>query len=126
MAVISIKKQYPGHAKRVMMGCWSFLRQFMYTKFIVVVDDDVNTRDWKEVIWAITTRMDPVRDTTLIENTPIDYLDFASPVSGLGGKMGLDATNKLPGETNREWGTPIIMSAEILKRIDSIWQELGL
>ncbi|MGL6046267.1 MAG: 4-hydroxy-3-polyprenylbenzoate decarboxylase [Vogesella sp.] len=126
MAVISIKKQYPGHAKRVMMGCWSFLRQFMYTKFIVVVDDDVNTRDWKEVIWAITTRMDPVRDTTLIENTPIDYLDFASPVSGLGGKMGLDATNKLPGETHREWGTTINMSAEVSARIDSIWQELGL
>ena len=126
MAVISIKKQYPGHAKRVMMGCWSFLRQFMYTKFIVVVDDDVNTRDWKEVIWAITTRMDPVRDTTLIENTPIDYLDFASPVSGLGGKMGLDATNKLPGETHREWGTTISMSTEVSARIDSIWQELGL
>ncbi len=126
MAVISIKKQYPGHAKRVMMGCWSFLRQFMYTKFIVVVDDDVNTRDWKEVIWAITTRMDPVRDTTLIENTPIDYLDFASPISGLGGKMGLDATNKLPGETNREWGTTISMSAAVSARIDSIWQELGL
>ena len=126
MAVISIKKQYPGHAKRVMMGCWSFLRQFMYTKFIVVVDDDVNTRDWKEVIWAITTRMDPVRDTTLIENTPIDYLDFASPISGLGGKMGLDATNKLPGETQREWGVPITMSNEISRRIDSIWHDLGL
>lgn len=126
MAVISIKKQYPGHAKRVMMGCWSFLRQFMYTKFIVVVDDDVNTRDWKEVIWAITTRMDPVRDTTLIENTPIDYLDFASPISGLGGKMGLDATNKLPGETHREWGVPITMSNEISRHIDSIWNDLGL
>ena len=126
MAVVSIKKQYPGHAKRVMMGCWSFLRQFMYTKFIVVVDDDVNTRDWKEVIWAITTRMDPVRDTTLIENTPIDYLDFASPISGLGGKMGLDATNKLPGETHREWGVPITMSNEISRRIDSIWNDLGL
>lgn len=126
MAVISIKKQYPGHAKRVMMGCWSFLRQFMYTKFIVVVDDDVNTRDWKEVIWAITTRMDPVRDTTLIENTPIDYLDFASPISGLGGKMGLDATNKLPGETHREWGTPIVMDQAVSRRIDSLWQELGL
>ncbi|MDC7714543.1 4-hydroxy-3-polyprenylbenzoate decarboxylase [Vogesella sp. LYT5W] len=126
MAVISIKKQYPGHAKRVMMGCWSFLRQFMYTKFIVVVDDDVNTRDWKEVIWAITTRMDPVRDTTLIDNTPIDYLDFASPISGLGGKMGLDATNKLPGETNREWGTPIVMDAGTRQRVDSLWQQLGL
>jgi 4-hydroxy-3-polyprenylbenzoate decarboxylase len=126
MAVVSIKKQYPGHARRVMMGCWSFLRQFMYTKFIVVVDDDVNTRDWKEVIWAITTRMDPVRDTMLIENTPIDYLDFASPVSGLGGKMGLDATNKLPGETQREWGTPISMDSAVKTHIDSIWQELGL
>ncbi len=126
MAVISIKKQYPGHAKRVMMGCWSFLRQFMYTKFIVVVDDDVNTRDWKEVIWAITTRMDPVRDTTLIENTPIDYLDFASPVSGLGGKMGLDATNKMPGETSREWGVPIVMDKAVQQKIDSLWTELGL
>ncbi|AXT45149.1 MULTISPECIES: 4-hydroxy-3-polyprenylbenzoate decarboxylase [Chromobacterium] len=126
MAVVSIKKQYPGHAKRVMMGCWSFLRQFMYTKFIVVVDDDVNTRDWKEVIWAITTRMDPVRDTTLIEHTPIDYLDFASPVSGLGGKMGLDATNKMPGETNREWGVPIVMDEMVKQRVDSMWRDLGL
>lgn len=126
MAVVSIKKQYPGHAKRVMMGCWSFLRQFMYTKFIVVVDDDVNTRDWREVIWAITTRMDPVRDTVLIENTPIDYLDFASPISGLGGKMGLDATNKMPGETQREWGTPIVMDAAVKQRVDKLWDELGL
>ena len=126
MAVVSIKKQYPGHAKRVMMGCWSFLRQFMYTKFIVVVDDDVNTRDWKEVIWAITTRMDPVRDTTLIEHTPIDYLDFASPVSGLGGKMGLDATNKMPGETNREWGVPIVMDEMVKQRVDAMWQTLGI
>ncbi|BAK75274.1 3-octaprenyl-4- hydroxybenzoate carboxy-lyase [Pseudogulbenkiania sp. NH8B] len=126
MAVVSIKKQYPGHAKRVMMGCWSFLRQFMYTKFIVVVDDDVNTRDWREVIWAITTRMDPVRDTVLIENTPIDYLDFASPISGLGGKMGLDATNKMPGETHREWGTPIVMDAAVKQRVDKLWDELGL
>ncbi|RQW26439.1 4-hydroxy-3-polyprenylbenzoate decarboxylase [Rhodobacteraceae bacterium CH30] len=126
MAVVSIKKQYPGHAKRVMMGVWSFLRQFMYTKFIVVVDDDVNTRDWKEVIWAITTRMDPVRDTVLIENTPIDYLDFASPVSGLGGKMGLDATNKWPGETTREWGTPIVMDDAVKVRVDAMWGELGL
>ncbi|WP_024301274.1 UbiD family decarboxylase [Pseudogulbenkiania sp. MAI-1] len=126
MAVVSIKKQYPGHAKRVMMGCWSFLRQFMYTKFIVVVDDDVNTRDWQEVIWAITTRMDPVRDTVLIENTPIDYLDFASPISGLGGKMGLDATNKMPGETQREWGTPIVMDAAVKRRVDELWGELGL
>ncbi|QOZ85597.1 MULTISPECIES: 4-hydroxy-3-polyprenylbenzoate decarboxylase [Chromobacterium] len=126
MAVVSIKKQYPGHAKRVMMGCWSFLRQFMYTKFIVVVDDDVNTRDWKEVIWAITTRMDPVRDTTLIEHTPIDYLDFASPVSGLGGKMGLDATNKMPGETSREWGVPIVMDETVKQRVDGMWRDLGL
>jgi len=120
MAVISIKKAYPGHAKRVMFGVWSFLRQFMYTKFIVVTDDDVNVRDWKDVIWAITTRMDPVRDTTLVEHTPIDYLDFASPVSGLGGKMGLDATNKWPGETAREWGRPIEMEAAVLARVESI------
>ncbi len=126
MAVVSIKKQYPGHAKRVMMGVWSFLRQFMYTKFIVVVDEDINTRDWNEVIWAITTRMDPVRDTVLVENTPIDYLDFASPISGLGGKMGLDATNKHPGETSREWGTPIVMDAAVKARVDAMWGELGL
>lgn len=126
MAVISIKKQYPGHAKRVMMGCWSFLRQFMYTKFIIVVDDDVDCRDWKEVMWAITTRMDPVRDTTLIEHTPIDYLDFASPVSGLGGKMGLDATNKMPGETNREWGVPIVMDDAVKARVDALWEQLEL
>ncbi|WP_028536112.1 4-hydroxy-3-polyprenylbenzoate decarboxylase [Paludibacterium yongneupense] len=126
MAVVSIKKQYPGHARRVMMGCWSFLRQFMYTKFIIVVDDDIDARNWKEVIWAITTRMDPVRDTMLVENTPIDYLDFASPVSGLGGKMGLDATNKLPGETRREWGTPIRMDDAVKSRVDSIWEALGL
>ena len=109
-----------------MFGVWSFLRQFMYTKFVVVVDDDVNTRDWKDVIWAMTTRMDPVRDTTLVENTPIDYLDFASPVSGLGGKMGMDATNKMPGETNREWGTPIVMDAEVKARVDAMWESLGL
>ena len=126
MAVVSIRKQYPGHAKRVMFGVWSFLRQFMYTKFVVVVDDDVNTRDWKDVIWAMTTRMDPVRDTTLVENTPIDYLDFASPISGLGGKMGMDATNKMPGETNREWGTPIVMDAEVKARVDAMWESLGL
>ncbi|HEC29110.1 MAG TPA: 4-hydroxy-3-polyprenylbenzoate decarboxylase [Gammaproteobacteria bacterium] len=126
LAIVSMKKQYPGHARRVMMGVWSFLRQFMYTKFIIVVDDDINTRDWKDVIWAMTTRMDPVRDTTLIENTPIDYLDFASPVSGLGGKMGLDATTKLPGETSREWGTPVAMSEEVKQRIDEIWQDLGI
>jgi 4-hydroxy-3-polyprenylbenzoate decarboxylase len=126
MAIVTIKKQYPGHAKRVMMGVWSFLRQFMYTKFVIVCDDDVNARDWNDVIWAITTRMDPARDTTLIENTPIDYLDFASPVSGLGSKMGLDATNKMPGETDREWGTPIVMDEKVKQKVDAIWQELGL
>jgi 4-hydroxy-3-polyprenylbenzoate decarboxylase len=126
MAVVSIRKNYPGHAKRVMFGIWSFLRQFMYTKFIVVVDDDVNVRDWKEVIWAITTRMDPTRDTTLIDHTPIDYLDFASPVSGLGSKMGLDATNKWPGETTREWGRTIAMDAAVKARVDAMWAELGI
>ena len=126
MAVVSIKKAYPGHAKRVMFGVWSFLRQFMYTKFILVSDDDVDVRDWKEVIWAMTTRVDPARDTLLVENTPIDYLDFASPVSGLGSKMGIDATNKWPGETNREWGTPIVMDAGVKARVDVIWGELGL
>ena len=126
MAVVSMKKQYAGHAKRVMFGVWSFLRQFMYTKFIIVTDDDVNIRDWKEVIWAITTRVDPARDTLIVENTPIDYLDFASPVSGLGGKMGLDATNKWPGETNREWGKPIVMDKAVKERVDEIWKELGL
>jgi 4-hydroxy-3-polyprenylbenzoate decarboxylase len=126
MAVVSMKKQYPGHAKRVMLGVWSFLRQFMYTKFVIVTDDDVNVRDWNDVIWAITTRMDPARDTTLIENTPIDYLDFASPVSGLGSKMGLDATNKWPGETTREWGEPIVQSEEVKKRVDEMWGELGI
>ncbi len=126
LAVVSMKKQYPGHAKRVMMGIWSFLRQFMYTKFVIVVDDDVDIRSWEDVIWAITTRMDPARDTTLIESTPIDYLDFASPVSGLGSKMGLDATNKLPGETNREWGEPIQMSGEVKRRVDDIWASLNI
>jgi 4-hydroxy-3-polyprenylbenzoate decarboxylase len=126
MAVVSMKKQYPGHAKRVMMGVWSFLRQFMYTKFVIVVDDDVNVRDWNDVIWAITTRMDPARDTTLVENTPIDYLDFASPVSGLGSKMGMDATNKLPGETDREWGKPIERDPDVVKRINEIWKSLEL
>ena len=126
MAVVSIKKQYPGHSKRVMMGVWSFLRQFMYTKFVIIVDDDIDVKNWKEVIWAITTRVDPTRDTTLIDNTPIDYLDFASPVSGLGSKMGIDATNKLPGETDREWGAPIIMDKNVIQKIDNIWQELGI
>ena len=125
-AVVTIKKQYPGHAKRVMMGVWSFLRQFMYTKFVVVTDDDVNARDWQDVIWAMTTRMDPVRDTMMVENTPIDYLDFASPVSGLGSKMGFDATNKWPGETSREWGEPIAMDDAVKTRIDDIWDELGI
>ncbi len=126
MAVVSMRKQYPGHAKRVMLGVWSFLRQFMYTKFVIVTDDDINVRDWQDVMWAITTRMDPMRDTTLIDNTPIDYLDFASPVSGLGSKMGLDATNKWPGETNREWGRPITMSGEVKQRIDALWNELNI
>ena len=126
LAVVSIRKQYPGHAKRVMFGLWSLLRQFMYTKFIVVVDQDINPRDWKEVIWAMTTRMDPVRDTLLVENTPIDYLDFASPVSGLGGKMGMDATNKWPGETQREWGKPIDMDPKTKAHVDAIWGSLGL
>ncbi|MEK6663985.1 MAG: 4-hydroxy-3-polyprenylbenzoate decarboxylase [Pseudomonadota bacterium] len=126
MAVVSMKKQYPGHAKRVMFGVWSFLRQFMYTKFIIVVDDDVNIRDWKEVIWALTTRVDAARDTLIVENTPIDYLDFASPVSGLGSKMGIDATNKWAGETTREWGTPITRDADVVARIDAIWKDLGL
>jgi len=126
MAVVSMKKAYPGHAKRVMFGVWSFLRQFMYTKFILVTDDDVDVRDWKEVIWALTTRVDPARDTLLVENTPIDYLDFASPVSGLGSKMGIDATNKWPGETTREWGTPIVMDAEVKARVDALWPSLGL
>lgn len=126
LAVVTMKKQYPGHAKRVMLGVWSFLRQFMYTKFVIVCDDDVNARDWKDVIWAMTTRMDPARDTVMIENTPIDYLDFASPVSGLGSKMGLDATSKWPGETQREWGEPIQMSDEVKAHVDEIWDSLGI
>jgi 4-hydroxy-3-polyprenylbenzoate decarboxylase len=126
MAVVSMKKQFPGHAKRVMMGVWSFLRQFMYTKFIIVTDEDIDIRNWEDVIWAITTRMDPTRDTVMIDNTPIDYLDFASPVSGLGSKMGLDATNKMPGETQREWGEPIKMDPAVKQRIDSLWAELGI
>jgi 4-hydroxy-3-polyprenylbenzoate decarboxylase len=126
LAIVSIRKQYPGHAKRVMMGVWSFLRQFMYTKFVIVVDADINIRDWQDVIWAMTTRMDPVRDTISMENTPIDYLDFASPVSGLGSKMGFDATTKLGGETTREWGRPISMSAAVKARVDGLWKDLGL
>jgi 4-hydroxy-3-polyprenylbenzoate decarboxylase len=124
LAVISIRKAYAGHAKRVMFGLWSFLRQFMYTKFIIVTDDDVDVRDWKQVIWAVTTRMDPVRDTTLVEHTPIDYLDFASPVSGLGGKVGLDATNKWPGETRREWGRPIRMDEDVARRMAALAQQV--
>ena len=126
LAAVSIRKQYPGHAKRVMFGIWSFLRQFMYTKFIIVVDDDVDVRDWKEVIWAMTTRVDAARDTLLAENTPIDYLDFASPVAGLGSKMGIDATNKWPGETRREWGKPIVMERAVRERVDALWGDLGL
>ncbi|SEO88999.1 4-hydroxy-3-polyprenylbenzoate decarboxylase [Aquisalimonas asiatica] len=126
MAVVTMKKQYPGHAKRVMLGVWSFLRQFMYTKFVIVTDDDVNARDWNDVIWAMTTRMDPQRDSTFIDNSPIDYLDFASPVSGLGSKIGFDATNKWKGETNREWGRPITMDPEIKRRVDERWDELGI
>ena len=126
IAIVTIKKQYPGHAKRVMMGIWSYLRQFMYTKFIIVCDDDINARDWKDVMWAISTRMDPHRDTTFVDNTPIDYLDFASPVSGLGSKMGLDATNKWQGETNREWGSIITKDEKVVAHVDEIWHELGL
>jgi 4-hydroxy-3-polyprenylbenzoate decarboxylase len=126
IAVVSMKKAYPGHAKRVMMGVWSFLRQFMYTKFVIVVDDDINARDWKDVMWALSTRMDPARDITVIEGTPIDYLDFASPESGLGGKIGLDATNKLPPETKREWGRKISMEQEIVARVTEKWASYGL
>ncbi|WP_426415146.1 4-hydroxy-3-polyprenylbenzoate decarboxylase [Aestuariirhabdus sp. LZHN29] len=126
MAVVTLRKQYPGHAKRVMLGVWSFLRQFMYTKFIIVCDEDVNARDWNDVIWAMTTRMDPRRDSVFVDNTPIDYLDFASPVSGLGSKVGFDATNKWPGETDREWGEPITMSGEVKQRVDEIWDQLGI
>jgi 4-hydroxy-3-polyprenylbenzoate decarboxylase len=126
LALVSIRKQYPGHAKRVMFGIWSYLRQFMYTKFIVVVDEDVDIRDWKEVVWALTTRVDAVRDTTLVDNTPIDYLDFASPIAGLGSKMGLDATNKWPGETAREWGRPISMDEDVKRRVDELMHKLEL
>ncbi|MBV6474978.1 MAG: 4-hydroxy-3-polyprenylbenzoate decarboxylase [Rhodocyclaceae bacterium] len=126
LAVVSMKKQYPGHAKRVMFGIWSFLRQFMYTKFIVVVDDDIDVRDWKEVVWALTTRVDAARDTLIAQNTPIDYLDFASPVAGLGSKMGIDATNKWPGETSREWGRAISMDETVKRRVDELWKEMGL
>jgi 4-hydroxy-3-polyprenylbenzoate decarboxylase len=126
IAVISMKKAYPGHAKRVMLGAWSYLRQFMYTKWVIVVDDDINARDWKDVMWAMSTRMDPARDCTIIEHTPIDYLDFASPVSGLGSKIGLDATNKWEGETNREWGEKLFMEQDIIDKVDAMWGELGV
>ncbi len=126
VAVASMRKQFPGHPKRVIFGIWSYLRQFMYTKFIIVVDEDVNARDWREVVWAISTRVDPQRDLTMVENTPIDYLDFASPVSGLGSKLAIDATSKWPGETTRNWGTPIAMDLEVRNRVDALWKELGL
>ena len=126
MAVVTIRKEYPGHAKRVMLGVWSFLRQFMYTKFVIVTDEDINARDWKDVVWAMTTRMDPRRDSVFVDNTPIDYLDFASPVAGLGSKVGFDATNKWPGESDREWGKPITMSETVKQRIDAVWDELGI
>ncbi len=126
LAIVSVRKQYPGHARRIMFGIWSFLRQFMYTKFVLIVDDDIDVRSWPDVIWAVSTRVDPLRDTLLVDNTPIDYLDFASPVAGLGSKMGIDATNKLPGETTRTWGRRIRMSEAVKTRIDSIWGELGL
>lgn len=126
LAVVTMKKQYPGHAKRVMMGVWSFLRQFMYTKFVIVTDDDVDARNWEDVIWAMTTRMDPQRDCVMIDNTPIDYLDFASPVAGLGSKIGMDATNKWPGETTREWGEPISMTDDVKQRVDQLWDSLGI
>ena len=126
LAVVSMRKQYPGHAKRVMFGVWSFLRQFMYTKLVIVVDDDIDARDWKEVVWALSTRVDPIRDVSMVENTPIDYLDFASPASGLGSKMGIDATSKWPPETSRRWGRPIAMDPEVKRRVDAIWRELGL
>jgi 4-hydroxy-3-polyprenylbenzoate decarboxylase len=126
VAVVTMKKAYPGHAKRVMMCVWSYLRQFMYTKFVIVTDDDIDARDWRDVIWAISTRVDPARDLTLVEHTPIDYLDFASPQPGLGSKMGLDATAKLPAETSRAWGRPIAMDRAVKARVDAIWHELGL
>jgi 4-hydroxy-3-polyprenylbenzoate decarboxylase len=126
LAVVSIRKQYAGHARRVMFAIWSYLRQFMYTKFIIVCDEDIDVRDWKAVIWALATRVDPARDTLIAEGTPIDYLDFASPVSGLGSKMGIDATAKWPGESERRWGRPIAMDAEVKRRVDSLWRELGL
>jgi 4-hydroxy-3-polyprenylbenzoate decarboxylase len=126
LAVVSIKKAYLGHARRIMFGIWSWLRQFTYTKFIIITDDDIDVRNWSEVIWAMTTRMDPARDTVLVENTPVDYLDFASPVSGLGSKLGFDATSKWPGESDRRWGRPIRMTDEVRKRVDALWDDLGI
>ena len=123
--MVSIRKQYPGHARRVMMGIWSYLRQFTYTKFVIVTDEDIDVRDWRQVVWAISTRVDPARDTMLVENTPIDYLDFASPVSGVGSKLGLDATNKWPGETAREWSQPIRPCAQVERRVDALWKALA-
>ena len=126
LAVVSLRKQYPGHAKRILFGLWSVLRQFMYTKFVIVVDDDIDVRNWADVLWAVSTRVDPLRDCTLVDNTPIDYLDFASPRSGLGSKLGIDATGKWPGETDREWGRPIRSEAAVVQRIDALWDQLGL
>lgn len=125
-AIVKIRKAYPGHARRVMFGVWSFLRQFLYTKFIIVVDEDIDIRRWEDVLWAVSTRVDPARDMVLVENTPIDYLDFASPVSGLGSKMGIDATDKWNGETDRIWGKRILMSDAVKKKVDSIWEDLDL
>ena len=126
VAVVSIRKQYPGHARRIMFGVWSYLRQFMYTKFVIVVDDDIDARNWQDVVWAISTRVDPARDSVIVESTPIDYLDFASPVAGLGSKLGIDATAKWPGEVSREWGRPIHMRDDVVARIDARWDELGI
>jgi len=126
LAIVSIKKQYRGHAQRVMLGIWSYLRQFTYTKFVIVTDDDIDIRSWDEVVWAMSTRMDPARDTTLIEGTPVDYLDFASPTSGLGSKMGFDATNKWPGETQRDWGRPIRMNDDVRRRVADLCKDLGI
>jgi 4-hydroxy-3-polyprenylbenzoate decarboxylase len=123
---VSIKKRYPGHARRIMFGIWSYLRQFTYTKFVIVTDDDINVRDWQDLIWAMSTRMDPARDSLIVDNTPIDYLDFASPMPGLGGKIGFDATNKWPGETHRPWGRPIAMNEEVKRRVDAFWDQLGI
>jgi 4-hydroxy-3-polyprenylbenzoate decarboxylase len=126
VAVVSIKKAYKGHAQRIMFGIWSYLRQFTYTKMVIVTDDDIDVRSWKQVIWAMTTRMDPARDTTIVNNTPVDYLDFASPTSGLGSKIGIDATTKWPGETDRQWGRPIKMSSDVKRRVNKLWAELGI